>query len=159
MSTHVRSSRYNSRPQGYRKNSRSTQLCMIFIMLINVKMPKNVGILTFMSMINTIYEGLKARDIFICRYFSFFEQLKFRAQLSWARKKSFITSGPDLPRADHHTVHVVVSIQVCLSSLSPAHLHSPDYTVLVCARAHQLAVGGLDDYQGCTLVSVENIQT
>ena len=40
-----------------------------------------VGILTFIGMINTISERLKARYIFICRYFSLYEQLKFRAQL------------------------------------------------------------------------------
>ena len=40
-----------------------------------------VGILTFISMINTT-ERLKAGNFFISRYFSFYEQLKFRAQLS-----------------------------------------------------------------------------
>ena len=40
----------------------STQLSMKFILLINVKMPTIVGILTFMSMINTSYESLKARN-------------------------------------------------------------------------------------------------
>ena len=35
-------------------------------------------------MINTTFERLKARNFFICRYFSFYEQLKFRAQLSLA---------------------------------------------------------------------------
>ena len=37
----------------------STQLSMKFILLINVQMPKTVGILTFISMINTILRGLK----------------------------------------------------------------------------------------------------
>ena len=59
-----------------------TQLSIKFIMLINVKMPTIVGILTFISMINTISERLKAIIFFICRYFSFKEQLKFRSQLS-----------------------------------------------------------------------------
>ena len=40
------------------------------------------GILTFISMINTLSERLKARSFFICRYFSFYEQLKVHAQLS-----------------------------------------------------------------------------
>ena len=64
--------------------SYSTQLSTKFtmILLINVKMPTIVDILTFISMINTISEKLKARNFFICRYFSFYEQLKFRAQLS-----------------------------------------------------------------------------
>ena len=62
----------------------STQLSMKFILLINVKMPIIVGILTFITMINTLSERLKARNLFICWYFSFYEQLKFRAQLSQA---------------------------------------------------------------------------
>ena len=57
----------------------STQLSTKFILLINVKMPTIVGILTFISMINTTSERLKARN---CRFFSFYEQLKFRAQLT-----------------------------------------------------------------------------
>ena len=40
------------------------------------------GILTFISMINTTSERPKASNFFICRYFSFYEQLKFHAQLS-----------------------------------------------------------------------------
>ena len=65
----------------------STQLSTKFILLINVKMPTIVGILTFISMINTKSERLKARNFFVCRYFSFYEHLKFRAQLSGAPKK------------------------------------------------------------------------
>ena len=59
----------------------STQLSTKFILLINVKMPTIVGILTFISMIHTS-ERFKAIHFFICRYFSFYEQLKFHAQLS-----------------------------------------------------------------------------
>ena len=59
----------------------STQVSPKFILLINVKMPTIVGILTFISMINTTSGRLKARNFFICRYLSFYEQLKFRAQL------------------------------------------------------------------------------
>ena len=57
----------------------STQLSTKFILLINVKMPTIVGILTFISMIYTTSERLKARNIFICRYFCFNERLKFHA--------------------------------------------------------------------------------
>ena len=60
----------------------STQLGTKFILLINVKMPTIVGILTFISMINTTSERLKARNFFISRYYSFYEQLKFCAELS-----------------------------------------------------------------------------
>ena len=59
-----------------------TQLSSKFILLINVKMPTIVGILTFISMINTTSGRLKARNVFICRCFSLYEQLKFRAKLS-----------------------------------------------------------------------------
>ena len=51
-------------------------------MLIIVKMPTIVGILTFISMINKKSECLKARKAFIFQYFSLYEQLKFRTQLS-----------------------------------------------------------------------------
>ena len=60
----------------------ATQLSMKFFLLINVKMPTIVGILTFISMINTTFERLKARNFFICPYFSFYKQLKCGAQLS-----------------------------------------------------------------------------
>ena len=60
----------------------STQLSKKFILLINVEMPTIAGILTVIRMINTASERLKARNYFICRYLSFYELLKFRAQLS-----------------------------------------------------------------------------
>ena len=69
-------------PQVIKLFSCSTQLSTKFILVINVKMPTTVGILTFISKINTTSERLKARHFFICRYFSFYEQLKFRVQLS-----------------------------------------------------------------------------
>ena len=53
------------RPRGYKLFSCSTQLSMKFILLINVKMPTVVGILIFISMINTTSEHLKARKDFI----------------------------------------------------------------------------------------------
>ena len=58
-------------PEVIKLFSYSTQLSMKFVLLINVKMPTIVGILTFISMINTPPERLKARHFFICRYFSF----------------------------------------------------------------------------------------
>ena len=39
--------------------------CMKFILLINVKMPTIVGILTFISRINTASECYKARKMFV----------------------------------------------------------------------------------------------
>ena len=77
---------YKIKSQGYKPFFPATQLSMEFIMLINDKMPTIVttivGILTFISMINTTPERLKARNFFICRCLSFFGQLKFYAQLS-----------------------------------------------------------------------------
>ena len=69
-------------PEVIKLFSCSTLLSTKFILLISVKMPTIVGILTFISMINTTYESLKAINFFACRYFRFYEQLKFRAQLS-----------------------------------------------------------------------------
>ena len=45
----------------------------------NVKMPTIVGILTFISMINTPSGRLSARNFFIWQYLSFSEQLKYHA--------------------------------------------------------------------------------
>ena len=75
-----------SRLRVYKTFSCSTQLSTKFILLINVKMPTIVGILTIISMVNTTSEKLKASHFFICRYVSFYEQRKFRDQLSWAWK-------------------------------------------------------------------------
>ena len=71
-----------SAPEVIKLFSCSTQLSMKFILLINVKMPTIVGILTFISMINTASERFKARNFFISKHFSFYQKLKFRAQLS-----------------------------------------------------------------------------
>ena len=51
-----------------------------FIMLINVKIPTIVGILTLISMINTASESLKARNVSIFKsVLSYYEQLKLNA--------------------------------------------------------------------------------
>ena len=55
---------------------------MTFILLINVKNANNRWHLKFICMINATSERIKERNFFICRYFRFYEQLKFRAQLS-----------------------------------------------------------------------------
>ena len=68
-------------PQGYKTFSCSTQVTMKFIMLINVELQTIVGILTFISMLNTTSESLKARKLFILQYLSFYKQL-IHAQLS-----------------------------------------------------------------------------
>ena len=60
----------------------STQLSTKFILLIDVKMPTIVGILTFISVINTTSERHEISYFFICQNFIFYEQLKFHAQSS-----------------------------------------------------------------------------
>ena len=57
--------------RSYKTYSCSTKLSTKFILLKNVKMPTIVGILTFISMINTSSERLKARNFFILGYLSF----------------------------------------------------------------------------------------
>ena len=48
-----------------------------FIMLINIEMPTIVvGILIFISMINKQSESTKAKKIFIFQHFRFYEQMK-----------------------------------------------------------------------------------
>ena len=47
------------------------QLSTKFILLINVKMPTIVGIVTFISMINTPSERPKVRHFFICQNLDF----------------------------------------------------------------------------------------
>ena len=69
-------------PEVVKLFSCSTQQSTKFILLINVKMPTVVSISTFTSMINTTSERLKAKNFFTFRYFRFYEQLKFSAQLS-----------------------------------------------------------------------------
>ena len=53
------------RPRGYELFSCSTQLSTKFILLINVKMPTIVGILTFISKINTASEKLKQETSYL----------------------------------------------------------------------------------------------
>ena len=60
----------------------STQLNMKFILLINVRMPTIVGILTFVGRIITASESFKARKILTFQHFRFYGQLKFHAELS-----------------------------------------------------------------------------
>ena len=68
---------------------------MKFFLLINVKMPTIVGILTFMSRENSILHLSEPDKSWISWYFYTYEHLKFHAQLSWAQKK-FYNLGPRL---------------------------------------------------------------
>ena len=70
------------------KKTCSTQKSMKFILLINVKMPTIVGILTFISMINTTFETWESKKLLYIQYFSFYKHLKYHAQLI-EHEKSF----------------------------------------------------------------------
>ena len=69
-------------PEVIKLFSCSAQLRLKFILLINVKMPTIVGILTFMSRIN--YQNLRYEPKFSTNfdYLSIYEQLKIHAQLN-----------------------------------------------------------------------------
>ena len=78
-------------PEVIKHFSCSTQLSMKFFLLINIKMPTIVGILTFMSGKNSILgfsEPIQSW-IYWYMYFYTYEHLKFHAKLSWARKKFY----------------------------------------------------------------------
>ena len=74
--------KFGQAPEMIASAMKTSMQSILVMLLINVKMPTIVGILAFMSMINTTTERLKARNFFICWYFSFYEQLKFCALLS-----------------------------------------------------------------------------
>ena len=82
-------------PEVIKLFSWSTQLSMKFFLLINVKMPTIVGILTFMSGKNSILglsEPKKAKFLDICILMS----IQNFMLNSVEHEKSFITSGPGL---------------------------------------------------------------
>ena len=75
----VKSTSNGSGPEAIKLFSCTTQLNKKFILFINVKMPT---VLTFISRINTASESFKARKILTFHHLTFYEQLKFQAQLS-----------------------------------------------------------------------------
>ena len=79
-------------PQSYKLFSYSTQLTTKFILLINVKMPTIVGILTFISMINTRLRDLTQETFIFVGILVF--MISWNFMLSWVEhEKKFITSG------------------------------------------------------------------
>ena len=72
----------NPGPEVIKLFSCSAQLRLKFILLINVKMPTIVGILTFISRINYRLWHSKPSISIYFRLFGIYEQLKFHAQLS-----------------------------------------------------------------------------
>ena len=65
--------------------SYSTQLSTKFILLINVQMPTTVGILIFISMVNTP-DRLNTRNFFIYLYLVFISSLKFLTHVKLSMK-------------------------------------------------------------------------
>ena len=70
----------------------SSQLSTKFILLINVKMPTIVGILIFISMINTTSERLKARNSSFVSILVFMSSWNF--VLSWVVHEKFYNLRP-----------------------------------------------------------------
>ena len=66
---------------------------MKFILLINVKMPTIVGILTFISRINDRLYWFKPENSIDFGSFKIYEHFKFHAQLSWDWKKFYNLPG------------------------------------------------------------------
>ena len=62
----------------------STRPSLKFILLVNVKMPAIVGILTFMSRINHYFFSFELQFSSNFDYSNIYEQLQFHAQLSSA---------------------------------------------------------------------------
>ena len=69
-------------PEVIKLFSCSAQLRLKFILLLNVKMPTVVGILTFINRINYCRMGFMPEFSTDSGYFSIYELLKIRAQLS-----------------------------------------------------------------------------
>ena len=76
-------------PEVIKLFSCSTQLSMKFFLLINIKMPTVVGILTVISGKNSILGLSEPIKSWIYWYFYTYEHLKFHAQLNWAWKKFY----------------------------------------------------------------------
>ena len=75
-------SEIKSGPEIIKLFSCSTQLSMKFFLLINVKMPTIVGILTFMSRKKSILGSSETTKAEFFLYYYTYEHLKYHAQLS-----------------------------------------------------------------------------
>ena len=112
---------------------------MILIMLINVKMPTIVGILTFIimintisiintiSMINTTSESIKKarKKSLLFSIEVFFEQLKFHAQLSWTWKRfdNIMTRRGTDKQGPFTCEKILILWLLCMSSLLRSVIH------------------------------------
>ena len=99
-------------------------------LLINVKVPTIVGILTFMSQKNSLLGLAEPEKSWISRYFQTYEHLQYHAQLSWAcnffhnlgaRAKSentiaiFTIFCPELPALCYILIYNIL-IEICAYS-------------------------------------------
>ena len=80
-------------PEVIKNFSCSTQLSMEFFLLINVKMPTIVGILTFMNMKNSIISLSEPKKMLNFQCFLNLRTFKISCSTELSMKKSFITSG------------------------------------------------------------------
>ena len=64
-------------------------MSMKFILLINVKMPTIVGMLTFISMIKTSLDSLKSRNVYTFQHFCFYEQFELLCSVELSMKKFY----------------------------------------------------------------------
>ena len=126
-------------------------------------MPTIVGILIFIIVINTTSERLKARNFFICRYFRFYEQLKFRARLSWAWTK-FYSFGARLGAVHMikdcnviYKIHVTILIHMVTKLNKTLRTTQKTRTkhILILSDTHTLSSGTASAYSveldlGCT---------
>ena len=72
----------------------STQLSTKFSLLINVKMPTFVGILTFVNRKNSILGSSEPEKCWIFLLFSYLWAFKISCSPELSKKKGFITLGP-----------------------------------------------------------------
>ena len=77
-------------------------------MLINVKMPTIVGILTFISIINTTFGSLKVRKVFIFQHFILSEQLNLKQ--CFQRKMVYMFPQPQIESASMPTATYCVTM-------------------------------------------------
>ena len=67
---------------------------MKFILLINVKMPSIVDFFTFISIIVTTSESLKARSLYFSAFYFYEYAVEMSCSAELRMKKSCITFGP-----------------------------------------------------------------
>ena len=97
---------FDFKPRSYKKSC-TNHLSMKLILLISVKMPSNVGVLTFISSIDITHLSFNAREIFIFQRFSFHGNSKFRTQLSLKNQFYYLVAGLVLSALTDYRYHVL----------------------------------------------------